>query len=141
MNPTGRTALRAEPGFAKFVKSLETAPTSGLGKDAEYALWINSYNALAIKMVADHPCKKSLLGLKKSKIASIKGKWSRNRDCTYLQSASKFPERAPGSALSLSRRGIQSRSMALISLWRRFALVLCLVVEQRHPLSCTICAF
>lgn len=74
VNLTRRTALRAEPGFAKFVKSLETAPTSGLGKDAEYALWINSYNVLAIKMVADNPCKKSMLGLKKSKISSIKGK-------------------------------------------------------------------
>lgn len=65
--------MRAEPNFDAFVKSLETAPTSGLGKDAEYALWINSYNVLAIKMVADHPCKKSMLGLKKSKISSIKG--------------------------------------------------------------------
>lgn len=56
-----------------FVKSLETAPSSGLGKDAEYALWINSYNALAIHTVTQNACKKRFLGLKKSKIASIKG--------------------------------------------------------------------
>eukprot|EP00752_Nemacystus_decipiens_P011157 g9913.t1 len=72
VNAVDYEGLRAEPGFANFVKSLETAPTSGLGKDAEYALWINSYNVLAIKMVADNPCKKSMLGLKKSKISSIK---------------------------------------------------------------------
>ena len=83
MNPRPNyTALRAEPGFAKFVKSLETAPASGLGKDAEYALWINSYNVLAIKMVADNPCKKSMFGLKKSKISSIKGK-AENGGCWY----------------------------------------------------------
>ncbi len=58
------------------MKSLETAPTSG-GKEAEYALWINSYNALAIKMVADNPCKKRLFGLKSSPISSIKGKLTR----------------------------------------------------------------
>lgn len=65
--------MRDDPNFAAFVKSLETAPTSGLGKDAEYALWINSYNALAIRTVVENPCKKSFLGLKKSKITSIKG--------------------------------------------------------------------
>lgn len=72
----GYAAIRDDPNFATFVKSLETAQTSGLGKDAEYALWINSYNALAIKMVTDHPCKKKLLGLKKDPIASIKGQCS-----------------------------------------------------------------
>lgn len=39
-------------------------------------MWINAYNALAIKTVTDNPCKKPLLGLKKTKIASIKGKCS-----------------------------------------------------------------
>lgn len=71
-SPT-KTAIRNDPKFEAFVKSLETAPTSGLGKDAEYALFINSYNALAIKMVVDHPCRKSMFGLKMSPIASIKG--------------------------------------------------------------------
>lgn len=67
------TGIRGDPNFEAFVKSLETAPTSGLGKDAEYALWINTYNALAIKMVCDNPCSKKLLGLKKTKIAGIRG--------------------------------------------------------------------
>lgn len=70
-----RPGIRDDPNFDVFVKSLETAPSAGLGKDAEYALWINSYNALAIHTVTQNACKKRFLGLKKSKIASIKG-WS-----------------------------------------------------------------
>lgn len=62
-----------DPNFRHFLKSLETAPTSGLGKAAEYALWINSYNALAINMVVKNPCKKSLLGFKSTRITSLKG--------------------------------------------------------------------
>ncbi|CAN0449880.1 unnamed protein product, partial [Ectocarpus fasciculatus] len=48
-----RPAVRDDPNFEAFVESLKNAPASGLGKDAEYALWINTYNALAIKMVTD----------------------------------------------------------------------------------------
>ncbi|CAN0309448.1 unnamed protein product, partial [Hapterophycus canaliculatus] len=60
VNAVDYQAIRDDPKFETFVKSLETAPTSGLGKNAEYALFINSYNALAIKMVVDNPCKKSM---------------------------------------------------------------------------------
>lgn len=67
------TGIRDDPNFTAFIKSLETASTSGLGKEAEYALWINSYNALAIRMVTDNSCKKRFFGLKKRTIASIKG--------------------------------------------------------------------
>ncbi|CAN0575981.1 unnamed protein product, partial [Ectocarpus sp. 12 AP-2014] len=49
-----RPGVRDDPNFETFVESLKNAPTSGLGKDAEYALWINTYNALAIKMVTDN---------------------------------------------------------------------------------------
>ncbi|CAM9192830.1 unnamed protein product [Choristocarpus tenellus] len=61
-----------DPNFSRFVKSLETATTSGLGKDAEYSLWINAYNALAIKTVTDNPCKKKYMGLMNKKIEGIK---------------------------------------------------------------------
>lgn len=66
-----RPGVRDDPNFETFVESLKNAPTSGLGKDAEYALWINTYNALAIKMVTDNPCKKSLFRTKMT--TSIKG--------------------------------------------------------------------
>lgn len=65
--------MSEDPNFEAFVKSLESAPTTGLGKDAEYALWINSYNALAILTVVQNSCKKRFCGLKTYKISSIKG--------------------------------------------------------------------
>ncbi|CAM9799604.1 unnamed protein product [Ectocarpus sp. 4 AP-2014] len=64
LNVVDYQGVRDDPNFETFVESLKNAPTSGLGKDAEYALWINTYNALAIKMVTDNPCKKSLFRTK-----------------------------------------------------------------------------
>ena len=66
--------MRNDPNFETFLNSIKTAKTTGLGKDAEYALWINTYNALAIRMVNDNPVKKRFFGLRKCKVVGIRGK-------------------------------------------------------------------
>lgn len=65
--------MRDDPNFTTFLNSIKNAKTKGLGKDAEYALWINTYNALAIAMVNDNPCKKRFMGLKKCRVVGIRG--------------------------------------------------------------------
>eukprot|EP00413_Alexandrium_margalefii_P040839 CAMPEP_0204602580 /NCGR_PEP_ID=MMETSP0661-20131031/56732_1 /ASSEMBLY_ACC=CAM_ASM_000606 /TAXON_ID=109239 /ORGANISM="Alexandrium margalefi, Strain AMGDE01CS-322" /LENGTH=282 /DNA_ID=CAMNT_0051613549 /DNA_START=35 /DNA_END=883 /DNA_ORIENTATION=+ len=65
-------AVAKDPDFGAFVKSLEAANTSSLSKNETYALFMNAYNALAIKMVADHACKRDLAGRCAGPIASIR---------------------------------------------------------------------
>ncbi|CAM9463649.1 unnamed protein product [Discosporangium mesarthrocarpum] len=64
--------MRDDPNFTTFVKSLEGVDTSRLNKAEKYAVYINAYNALAIKTVIDHPSTKKLFGLRTTKIKSIK---------------------------------------------------------------------
>lgn len=54
--------MAADPDFATFVSSLETAVTAGLDRNQTYALFMNGYNALAMKMIIYHPCSGLLLG-------------------------------------------------------------------------------
>jgi len=63
--------ISLDPDFTKFVKSLETVELQNFTKNETYALFMNAYNALAIKMVIDHPCKKSILGTCEGPISSI----------------------------------------------------------------------
>lgn len=63
--------ISLDQDFSKFVQSLENADVQNLTKNETYALFMNAYNALAIKMVADHPCKKSILGTCEGPISSI----------------------------------------------------------------------
>jgi len=45
-----------DPDFHVFVTSLETTNIATMGRNETQALLMNAYNALAIKMVIDHPC-------------------------------------------------------------------------------------
>jgi len=65
-------ALAADPDFKAFVASLEHADTHGLSKNDTYALFMNAYNALAMKMIIDHPCKHNTFGSCTGPISSIK---------------------------------------------------------------------
>jgi hypothetical protein len=65
------SAISADPDFTKFVSSLETAAIQNLSRNETYAIFMNAYNALAIKMVIDHACKYSLLGQCQGPISSI----------------------------------------------------------------------
>merc|ERR1711907_762604 len=56
------TGIRQDPGFALYIDQLAHMNTSGLTKNPTYALYMNAYNALAIKMVLDHPCKHDIFG-------------------------------------------------------------------------------
>jgi len=64
-------AIQKDPDFKFFVQSLATATTANLTKNETYALFINAYNALAIKMVIDHSCQYSIFGKCEGPIASI----------------------------------------------------------------------
>jgi hypothetical protein len=48
--------FRNDPDFHTFVQSLETTNLAVMGRNETQALLMNAYNALAIKMVIDHPC-------------------------------------------------------------------------------------
>lgn len=65
------TGIAADPDFTKFVDSLATADVSHLSKNETYALYMNAYNALAIKMVIDHPCAHDILGRCTGPVKSI----------------------------------------------------------------------
>ena len=47
--------------FLTAISSVNTSSIEAQGHDAVYAFFMNVYNALAIKMIIDHPCSKSLL--------------------------------------------------------------------------------
>lgn len=49
--------------FTAFINGLAKVNTSGFDHDSTYAFFMNVYNALAIKMIIDHPCAKSLFRL------------------------------------------------------------------------------
>lgn len=65
-------AMATDPDFVLFVQSLDGAVTHGLSRNETYALFMNAYNALAIKMVVDHACLHSIFGSCKGPISSIK---------------------------------------------------------------------
>jgi len=66
------SALASDPDFTAFVASLEFADTHALSKNETYALFMNAYNALAMKMIVDHPCKHNVFGCCTGPISSIK---------------------------------------------------------------------
>jgi len=42
--------------FTAFIGAVESVNASGFDLDTLYAFYMNVYNALAIKMIIDHPC-------------------------------------------------------------------------------------
>ena len=42
--------------YTAFIDAIAKVNTSGFDHDAVYAFFMNVYNALAIKMIIDHPC-------------------------------------------------------------------------------------
>ena len=57
--------------FHSFVASLESVNVSAMSRNETLALFMNSYNALAMKMVIDHACKRSIFGTCQGPISSI----------------------------------------------------------------------
>jgi hypothetical protein len=55
-------AVANDPDFHCFLYSLDVAHIGNFTKNETYALYINAYNAFAIKMVLDHSCKRGLFG-------------------------------------------------------------------------------
>eukprot|EP00929_Paragymnodinium_shiwhaense_P073172 TRINITY_DN37211_c0_g1_i1.p1 TRINITY_DN37211_c0_g1~~TRINITY_DN37211_c0_g1_i1.p1 ORF type:complete len:299 (-),score=73.51 TRINITY_DN37211_c0_g1_i1:321-1217(-) len=64
-------AIAKDDDFHGFVKSLEVANTQNLTRNETYALFMNAYNALAMKKIIDHPCKKDIVGKCEGPISSI----------------------------------------------------------------------
>ena len=54
------TCHSKDKNFTAFIDAIANVNTSGYDHDSTYAFFTNVYNALAIKMIIDHPCKKSL---------------------------------------------------------------------------------
>lgn len=52
-------AIKADPDFAQFLASLDAVRPESLGEAQWKALFLNAYNAFAVKMVTDHACKLS----------------------------------------------------------------------------------
>ena len=53
-----------DANYTAFLAAIATVNTTSIeaqGHDAVYAFFMNVYNALAIKMIIDHPCSTSLL--------------------------------------------------------------------------------
>jgi len=63
--------IKADPNFSTFVASLASANTYNLTKNETYALFMNAYNAFAMKLVIDHPCKHTIFGHCQGPIISI----------------------------------------------------------------------
>lgn len=42
--------------FSAFIAAIAKVNTTGFDRDTTYAFFMNVYNALAIKMIIDHPC-------------------------------------------------------------------------------------
>ena len=51
-----------DQNFTAFIDALTKVNTTGFNRNETYAFFMNVYNALAIKMVIDHPCHKPLIG-------------------------------------------------------------------------------
>ena len=63
--------MSQDAGFHSFVTSLETVDVSKLSRNATLALFMNAYNALAMKMLIDHACRYSIFGSCEGPIKSI----------------------------------------------------------------------
>ena len=55
------SAVATDPDFATFLDSLAKADTTSLTKNETYALFMNAYNALAIRTVLRAPCFRTVL--------------------------------------------------------------------------------
>lgn len=64
-------AMSVDPDFHSFLQSLEHVDTTSLDKNGIYAVFMNAYNAFAMKMVIDHACKHNIFGRCKGPIHSI----------------------------------------------------------------------
>jgi len=62
--------IKNDSNFVDFVASLNTVNTTALTSVQLYSVFMNAYNALAIKMI-DNPCKKSIFGRCLGPISSI----------------------------------------------------------------------
>lgn len=51
-----------DQNFTAFIDALAKVNTTGFNRNETYAFFMNVYNALAIKMIIDHPCHKPLIG-------------------------------------------------------------------------------
>ena len=51
-----------DQNFTAFIDALTKVNTTGFNRNETCAFFMNVYNALAIKMIIDHPCHKPLIG-------------------------------------------------------------------------------
>ena len=51
--------IRDDPDFGAYLEALKSADILGFRRNDTYAFFMNAYNALAIRMIIEHPCKKS----------------------------------------------------------------------------------
>ena len=56
INIVNYTTLSQDDNFHKFISEMQSIDTSHLSYHEFYALFINAYNALAMKMIIDNPC-------------------------------------------------------------------------------------
>ena len=66
------TAISQDANYTAFIDAIAKVNTTGLDRGETYAFFANVYNALAIKMIIEHPCTKSFLLRKCTPIKSIK---------------------------------------------------------------------
>eukprot|EP00656_Telonema_subtile_P022348 TRINITY_DN2346_c0_g1_i4.p1 TRINITY_DN2346_c0_g1~~TRINITY_DN2346_c0_g1_i4.p1 ORF type:complete len:192 (+),score=38.11 TRINITY_DN2346_c0_g1_i4:100-675(+) len=72
VNLVDYAGVQNDMDYPVFIDSLASANLTALTKNETYALFMNAYNALAIKMVIDHPCRHSAGGACDGPVASIK---------------------------------------------------------------------
>ena len=53
------SGMKDDPNFSAYFEALKSANITGFGRNETYAFFMNAYNALAIRMIIEHPCKKS----------------------------------------------------------------------------------
>lgn len=56
------TYYSKDVNFTAFVDAIAKVNTSGFDHNSTYAFFMNVYNALAIKMIIDHPCVNPMIG-------------------------------------------------------------------------------
>ncbi len=49
-----------DSNFSAFIKAIAEVNTTNFDRDMTYAFFMNVYNALAIKMIIDHPCSRQV---------------------------------------------------------------------------------
>lgn len=54
-------SIRQDANYTAFIDAIAKVNATGLSRDETYAFFVNVYNALAIKMIVEHPCTHSLL--------------------------------------------------------------------------------